>query len=62
MPLSVKEIRFIEENFAGKTKKEIRDMVGIFYKQHIKKSIKFMREPKCIKEILRRKENLWRSK
>lgn len=52
MPLSVKEIRFIEENFIGKSKKEIRDMVGMFYKQNIKKSIKFMREPKSIKEIL----------
>ena len=51
MSLSVKEIKFIKENFAGKTKKEIRDMIGMFYKQHIKKSIKFMREPKSIREI-----------
>ena len=52
MSLSDNQIKFINEQVKGKTEKEIRDMVGLLYKNNIRKFIKNKKAPKSIKEIL----------
>jgi len=37
-----------------KTPKEIRDMVGLFYKQNIHKGIRNKKEPQPIKNIIKK--------
>jgi hypothetical protein len=54
MPLSDKQIKFINEQVKGKTAKEIRDMIGLLYKDNIRKFIKEKRQPQSIKEILKK--------
>jgi transcriptional regulator len=51
MSLSDSQIKFIEQNAKGNSQKEIRDMVGLLYKQNVRKFIKKQKEPKSIKEI-----------
>lgn len=57
MPLPIEQIRFINNNARGKTVKEIRDMIGFFYKVRIWRFIRKKKEPKSMKEILSLKEN-----
>lgn len=51
MSLPDKQIDFIIKH--SKSDKDARDMVGIFYKQRIKKYIKDKKEPKDIRQIVK---------
>ena len=50
MRLSDKEIRFIEDFV--KSRKEVKDMVGMVYKQKVRQYIKDKKAPRLIKTIL----------
>ena len=52
MPLSAEQIKYINENSKWKTPKEIKDMVGDFYKTNVRKFIQDKKRPKSIKEVL----------
>ena len=54
MSLSIKQIKFLETQMIEKTPKEIRDMVGLFYKQNIHKGIRNKKEPQPIKNIIKK--------
>lgn len=48
MSLSYSQIKFLEREMRGKSKKEILDMVGLLYKQNIRKFIQDKKKPKSI--------------
>lgn len=53
MSLPTEQIKFLETQMISKTRKEIWDMVGFFYKQNLRKGIKNKREPKPIKDLIK---------